>query len=369
MNKKKKILFLINRFKVGGAERMFLHTINILQQRGYDAHLGVLYSSVAKNNFFSELKISDNKIKIFDFKNIYDWSKIKQLKKYIKDNNIEVIFSTLEDANIVARVQNILNRDLQVIIRESGMADRKSLKNKLFDNILNYGADSIVAVSSQVARSLEKYQSRHKKKIKIILNSIPSKDLLEVMKKRSQAKQSTFTILNIGAMKNENKGQMGLIHAIEDLTRNENLDLRLVLVSDGPLRKKYERYVKNNNLRDRVVFTGKISTAEVEKKYFSSDLYVLNSKSEGCSNTILEAMSHGVPTISTRVGGSSEIIQDGQNGFLFKYGDEQSLKALIKKLYDSTDLQDRVSRAAVERINNFYSLDVYADKILELIEN
>ena len=68
----KKILFLINKFKRGGAERQFSLQINGLNRRGYQVYLGILFDFKSRETFLEDLKISNTRIKIFGFKKTSD---------------------------------------------------------------------------------------------------------------------------------------------------------------------------------------------------------------------------------------------------------------------------------------------------------
>jgi glycosyltransferase involved in cell wall biosynthesis len=96
---------------------------------------------------------------------------------------------------------------------------------------------------------------------------------------------------------------------------------------------------------------------ETTDKYLNAaDIFVLNTGYEGFSHTILEAMSAGLPVITTDVGGNPEIIQDGQNGLLVEYNNKDQLKEAIKKLYDDPKLREKFASNAKAGLQKF-SLD------------
>jgi len=105
---------------------------------------------------------------------------------------------------------------------------------------------------------------------------------------------------------------------IKGLTK---LDKSVVLriVGDGEQREELVILVNKLGLKDRVEFVGEVSYDEIEREYQKGDVYVQLSKVEGMSNTVLEAMSCGLPVITTNVGGVSSFVRD--NGMILDDGE------------------------------------------------
>lgn len=317
-NKNFKILFLINKFKRGGAERAFLNHLNFLYNQKYEVFLGFIYDFSKNDSYLRDLKIPTLRIKNFQFKSTFDIGNLFRLKKFIDENEINVVYATLESANIIARLLKIISPKTKIVIRESGMADRKSIKNKFLDLFLNFFVDKIIAVSDEVKKSLWEYRKIYSKKIVVLENGVEIEPWEDIVKARRQlVLKEKFTIINVGSMQNKNKGQDKLLEFFKKL--NETKDrYSLVLVGDGILKNEYENFVLKNNLSEKIIFTGNIPVEKVRFYYLSADLFLLYSEKEGCPNTVLEAMSFGLPVISTYVGGVKRIIENGVSGFLVK---------------------------------------------------
>ena len=106
----------------------------------------------------------------------------------------------------------------------------------------------------------------------------------------------------------DNKGLMPVLDALRDLP-----NVTLLLVGDGPLRKKAQDRAKK--FGNRVTFTGWLpSQADVLKAVASGKVFVMNSASEGGPRSALEAMALGLPVLATRVGVMPDILKEGVNG-------------------------------------------------------
>ena len=128
------------------------------------------------------------------------------------------------------------------------------------------------------------------------------------------------------------------IHAIP-LAIKENIDLKFILIGSGPEEGDIRSLVDELGVGDYVTFIGKIANDNMPEYLNSSDIYVSTSLSDTTPVSVSEAMACGLPCIVTDVGGVKEVISDGENGYLFKPGDYESL---AKKIVDlSFDLEKR----------------------------
>lgn len=107
-------------------------------------------------------------------------------------------------------------------------------------------------------------------------------------------------------------------------------------------------------LQDRVVFTGMRS--DIERILAELSISVMPSLSEGLSNALLESMAAGLPVVATRVGGTAEAVQDGENGFLVPPGDPQAIAQVVGRLLDAPALGERIGDAARRSIAARYSM-------------
>ena len=127
----------------------------------------------------------------------------------------------------------------------------------------------------------------------------------------------------------------------------EELDVRLVLVGDGPERPLAEGTAETLGVADDVLFLGKLdSVAELLAR---ADILLLPSEQESFGLVALEAMSCSVPVISTSGSGVAEVVADGETGFLHPVGAVERMAASAIELLSDEECWSRFSRAARER--------------------
>jgi glycosyltransferase involved in cell wall biosynthesis len=131
--------------------------------------------------------------------------------------------------------------------------------------------------------------------------------------------------------------------------------LRLVIVGDGALRAEIESLLAGAGIRDLAWLAG--ARDDVPELLRSLDLFVLPSRAEGISNTILEAMACGLPVVATAVGGNAELVVDGETGRLVPAGDPAALAAAIRAYLDDPGLLDAHGAAGRRRVEERFDLD------------
>ncbi|GAA3047281.1 hypothetical protein GCM10020229_68350 [Kitasatospora albolonga] len=141
------------------------------------------------------------------------------------------------------------------------------------------------------------------------------------------------------------KDQATLLAAFERL-RQERPEARLVLIGSGPLEAELKAAAGEG-----VVFAG--SRPDVPELLPAFDAFTLSSRQEGLPVALMEAMTSGLPSVVTRVGGMPEVLDDGVEGFLVEPADPAGLAAAFGKLAADRGLRERMGEAARGRSESF----------------
>ena len=159
---------------------------------------------------------------------------------------------------------------------------------------------------------------------------------------------ATVKLLCVGRLSSA-KAQILLVQACAGL-RDEGLDFSLTMVGDGPDRARIEQAIASLNLGDRIHLTGALNQAAVRVHFEGADIFVLPSLAEGIPVVLMEAMSSGVPCISTPVNGIPELIQHERTGLLATPGDVDSLTTQLRRLIQEPALRQSLAEAAHAKV-------------------
>ena len=192
-----------------------------------------------------------------------------------------------------------------------------------------------------------------KKKIEINIVK-PGVDQSKFKKRNIKKNNENFVFLIVARLIKDKSIDL----AIKALSKTKNAKSKLLIVGDGPEEFSLKELVVKLNLSDRVVFKGKISS-NIEFFYRKADCYLMSSTNETFGQTILEALSVGLPIIAWEKSdmvktATSEIISDNVNGFLIKYNVDSMAKAMLKIIDLNYDQKLSIAKNNIELISENY---------------
>jgi glycosyltransferase involved in cell wall biosynthesis len=231
-----------------------------------------------------------------------------------------------------------------------------SLSRELRRWIITKKTDRFIAVSTEMLEALRE-AGIAPEKLALISNGIeltaPRNTNPCALKQELSENPERPVVLFVGRLVKE-KGVDRLLRAWASLPGHETM--LLLIVGDGPLREDLESQAKKLRLFPSVRFLG--HQAEVSKFYSVADLFVLPSKTEGMSNSLLEAMAAGLPVVASKVGGNKDVIEDQQSGFLVDWEDTTLCAEMLLTLLSDTELRQRMGNAARRQVSAFAMSDV-----------
>lgn len=142
----------------------------------------------------------------------------------------------------------------------------------------------------------------------------------------------------------EVKGVAVLLDALVEVAK-AHPDVHLTLVGDGPERQRFEQVAAATGVDGMVTFAGYRSQADVAAFLADTDVFVLPSFAEGVPVTLMEALGAAVPVVATQVGGVSELVDHGVNGYVVRPGDSEPLARALIELLDDPERRQRMGDA------------------------
>ncbi len=377
MAKKIPILILVTQMEPAGAQKVAISQARYFHNKGYKVTLCFFYD---KGNYFRELELSEpyrlinlkaknpNSKLIVNFFNFF--RALGRLFSILKNEKITIIETISHYSNIIGIPLAWLCKVPIRISSQRSMLVNYPFYVKIFDYLINnFGfSTKMIAVSDEVRLFCINVEKIRPERVIVIKNGveIPKKNYDLQNKTDFQITQklpiSTKIILTVGRL-TEIKGHTFLIKAAEKII-NTNPEVIFLIVGEGYLFSDLQKEINSRNMEEKVKLCGLIK--DIRNLYEIADIFVLPSLSEGMSNSLLEAMSHGIPVIASNVGGNLELISHNETGILIPPGSEDELAKALKILIKEDNLAKTLGKNARDFVEKNYSLTKMCSEYEEL---
>jgi len=343
MNIKPRVLIMIATDQIGGPGK---GVFQFLEHAPADAFEYVLCNFDLKNRpvgqFVAEARRKKLNLRLLKQGGTIDPLLIIEARRVIREHDINLIQTHGYKSNTIGFFVKLFCRLPWIGFAHGFIEDDRKLRfyNRV-DRLVLRRADRIVAVSNSMKALLIQHGvAAHK--IRVIHNAIDPNEAVPDMSGKEIRQRYGLTpdqkVIGVIGRLNPEKGQLIFLRAMEKTARSFP-DVKALIIGDGQDRAMLEGFCREKGLSDHVVFLG--HQEKMANYYQVLDLLVLPSLSEGLPNTVLEAMSFGVPVLATAVGGVPEIIQNG-NGLMVPPNDPGALAEKMMEL-----LKDGALRQAI----------------------
>lgn len=298
-----------------------------------------------------------------------------RLARLLRKNGYHIVYTHAWNTLLEGYFAAMLAGTPVKIHGEHGTFEHSWLKDRL--QPLIWGRfDAVTTVAGDLARRMRREFSYQKDNIRILYNGIDARIFYPCEEHRLAFRneygvQQNFVVGTVGRF-HPVKDHITLIRGFARFHRRVPA-ARLILVGgekNGPMQAQYRDVIRECQLDGSVLLLP--PTPEIAKVINGFDVFALSSRSEGCSNVILEALACGVPVLATRVGGNPELIVDGSNGLLFESGDDEALDALLARVYDDSALRRKLREAGPAWVRKCFTFEAtianYRELYLELAD-
>lgn len=219
------------------------------------------------------------------------------------------------------------------------------------------GADGVACISDFTRSQLMRLSDPSDwDKLEVVHMSVDTDRFVPPAEHRSTDR--TLRILDVGRLVPE-KGAPILLDAAARLVER-GIDFQLRLVGAGELDNDLRGLIAERGLGDRVTLVGPVGQDDIIAEYHWADVFCLPSFQEGLPVVLMEAMSTGLPVVTTSVNGIGELVQDGRNGYLVPPGRADLLAETLARLAADPALRDDLGVAARAEVVAGFALDASA---------
>lgn len=361
-NGKINMLQLVNGFAIGGGEMKVLELVQRLDKSRY--HITVC--SVGQGGpLEAEFRKTVERVEIYDKKFSFDFGLVTKVARLLKEQEIEILQTTLFYADIIGAYAAYLAK-VPVVISWEAVTGPFAFRHYWSYKLAMQKIDRVVAVSEDIRQRVIQERKLSPEKVMTIhygvdLGKFSSDD--QVLSRADIGVSVDHLVLGTVARFDYPKGHKYLIDAAPDIVR-QYPNVRFVFVGDGPLRNDVERQISQLGLKDYFVLLG--FRRDVKQLLGLFDLFILPSLSEGLPNAVLEAMACSNPVVATAVNGVVEVVEDRTTGLLVRPADPYQLAEAVIKILASPENLKAMGKKGRERVANHFTVEQQINKFEEL---
>lgn len=327
-----KLLFVTANLGSGGAERVTSLLANQFCQKGYEVEIIFFRNRLV----FYEL---DERVKTIvigeECHSDIMWRKMLWFRNYVKKEKPDVV--------IPFRVSVYCTTILSLLGLSVPILASERIDPHIPDSYWTYLRKLLLPFVKHLVVQTEYIKSYYPKFIQKKTSVIPNPVRDEVFSLpqpslKGRGMERLNRIISVGRLYPQ-KNQEMMIRAFAKVA-DEFPDWQLVIYGEGPLRAELEFLVSSFKLQNRVFLPGR--TDRVIEELRKSKIFCMSSDYEGLSNAVVEAFCIGLPIITTKVSGTEEFINEGENGFLLDIGDVDGMEKAMRILMSNEVLRRKM---------------------------
>lgn len=367
-----KILFLITGLGYGGAENQTIILANGLAEKGYK----IMVVSITEVCDLEDKLNALVRFERLNNKKYMDFTAFRRLQRlyseFLPDTFFMIDLYPLFYGYLLLRGIREPVRTLAVIHNTIPKGKKEEFQNHYYKHMLNM-LDQIIFVSyNQREYWLNKYRI-NKIKTVVIQNGVDVKwfrSYIGSMKRDSIVRplgwlDNPIVFVMNSCLRPEKKHE-DMLEAISRL-RSDGYNTTLLLVGDGVQRAFLEDRIQKLGLEKAVYITGYVK--DVRPFLHAADISVLTSVSvETLSMAAIESMAMSKPLVLSDIGGASELVEEGSNGFLYPPGDTEALYNTLKKMITNYNLQ-KLGEFSYRRAHLYFNREKMLDRYVNILRN
>ncbi len=353
----RKIICFTDSLGAGGAQRQLAGLACMLKDKGYDVEVVLYYD----NPFYKSLLDESGVVSMVISNGGNYFIRVWELYKYFRRNKNSIIIAFQETPSVIACFLRPFIKCGKLIVSERNTTQQITLKDRVRFILWRF-ADIIVPNSHSQANFIRERIPSNANKVVTITNFVDT----DVFVPLGMSVLNSNKVLVVASDKAE-KNFKGVVEAVKILKqRNCQFHLNWYGIRDSVLT-AHRNIIIENEIDD--VMSVYEPSKNIREAYLSSDFFCLASFWEGFPNVLCEAMSCGLPVVSSDVCDNPYIVKEGENGFLFNPYNPTLIADSIEKLLNLSESErSEISLANRKFAEENLSKEAFLKKYLDIIE-
>jgi glycosyltransferase involved in cell wall biosynthesis len=366
------VLFMIDQLcEMGGAERVLLNTIRLLPKERYRCSL-ITFKIDSSLGIFESMPCP---FYVFPMRRTLDWNslqKAKKLRSFIRSEDVKIVHTFFETADLWGGLISKMTGVPALVSSRRDMGILRSPKHDVAYRFLNPCFDLVLTVSEEVRRFCINKDHLAPQKVQTLYNGLELDKILGSngagqLRASLRLEPTAPVVTTVGNIRRVKGIDILVETAAKVLRQFPNAVFLVIGRNSEPLHfQEIEERIAVLGIKDKVRFLGE--SENIFSLLKMSDVFFLPSRSEGFSNALIEAMACGLPCVATRVGGNSEAVEDGRNGYLVESEDADASADRILKLLSNPMEAARMGAAGREIVENKFTAEVMIQHLTQFYD-
>ena len=363
------VLLMTRTLDLGGTERQLTVIAKSLDRSRFEPHVACFHPEGIRGEELRSAGVPIAALRVTSFRSMSLPRGVARMGAYVRQHRIRLVHTFDVPANIFGVPAARLLRVPHILSSQRAF---RSLTPGIYRHLLratDFLVDGIVVNSANVRESLMKEDSVPERKIHLCYNGL---DTLTFHPPQTVARIRTEPVVNapvviglVCALRPE-KDIPTLLRAFQAV-HSRCPTTRLVIVGSGPSEAEIKEIASNLNIAEHCHFEP--SVQDVRTWLHAIDIFVLPSKSEAMSNSLMEAMACGCCVVASAVGGNVELVADNRTGFTFAAGDSNQLAVTLHKLVTNSEMRLSIANAGTQFIRSSMSVEASIARMQEIYTN
>ncbi|MFA5159351.1 MAG: glycosyltransferase family 4 protein [Candidatus Omnitrophota bacterium] len=352
------LLYVITQLELGGAQRQLLSLIRQIDRDRFN-----LFLFTAQEGLLVEEALSISDLTFYRSRHLKrpinfqkDILAMIEMVRFIKKNKIDIVHTHSSKAGILGRWAGALARTAIIIHTVHGWSFndfQKPFLRKLYvvlERLTSKFTDKIIVVSNHDRQKGLNHKIGSNGKYSLLRYGIDRVqfDMKDPSIRKELGISDDAPVVGTIACFKPQKALEDFVQ-LAFLTSRILPQARFLLVGDGALRKKIEKWIAEFNLGPRFILTG--WRKDIPRILSAMDVFVLTSLWEGLPIAVLEAMAGRVPVVATHTGGISEVVVEGETGFLVPCHAMSFMLKKMRVLLEDISFKNRIIQSAKQCID------------------
>ena len=360
-----KVLHVLLSLEVGGAEMLVYNWVRSVQDDEYAVEVCCLK---LRGELGDKLVDEGHAVHLLELPSGFRMSSVRRLRRLIRERGIDVVHAHTYTPFFFSAFATWGLPGVRLVYTEHGRNYPETInrKRQLIDPWLATRADHLVTISAATREAMVDYDNFPRRRIDVIWNGVELPQANGFDRggvRRSIGVPEDAVVVGMASRIVELKNVPLALEAFRQVA-DKHPEAYLVICGDGDARPQMEQAIDRLDLRERVRTLG--MRDDLDRLIPSFDVFLLSSRTEGISITLLQAMAHRVPAVATDVGGNPEVVADGETGHLVPTEDPQAMAMALERLVASPQERERLGQQAERRAREHFSLRAMRERYEEL---